>query len=220
MRGHPGDARFSDHSPCIRQKLSGPGGQAPETKWAKPNRPPSPVFADTMGVAHPQNILAARSQNEGRQRSRGPGGQAPETKWTQSNRPPSPVFADTMGVAHPQNILAARSQHEGRQRSRGPGATPPKQMDAVQSTAEPRFCGYNGRKPIRKTFWLLAARMRGDKGRGGPGAKPPKQNGRSDCPDSERRHGGMLWVDQFTQALAGDLAPHLLMAQRLLREVA
>ncbi len=44
--------------------------------------------------------------------------------------------------------------------------------------------------------------------------------GRGDCPDPERRHGGVLWVDQFTQALAGDLAPHLLMAQRLLREVA
>ena len=44
--------------------------------------------------------------------------------------------------------------------------------------------------------------------------------GRSDCPDPERARGGMLWVDQFTQALAGDLAPHLLMAQRLLREVA
>jgi hypothetical protein len=46
------------------------------------------------------------------------------------------------------------------------------------------------------------------------------QSGRGDCPDSERQHGGMLWVDQFTQALAGDLAPHLLMAQPLLREVA
>ena len=46
------------------------------------------------------------------------------------------------------------------------------------------------------------------------------KSGRGTCPDSEREEGSMLWVDQFTQALAGDLAPHLLMAQRLLREVA
>jgi hypothetical protein len=34
-------------------------------------RPPSPGFADTMGEAHPQNILAACGQDEGRLRSRG-----------------------------------------------------------------------------------------------------------------------------------------------------
>ncbi len=44
--------------------------------------------------------------------------------------------------------------------------------------------------------------------------------GRGTCPDLERQGGGAFWVDHFTQALAGDLAPHLLMAQRLLREVA
>ena len=133
-------------------------------------------------------------------------------------------------------------------------------------------------KPIRKTPWLLAARAKGDKGRGGPGAEPlmkkaglaawtsnqrrqpprppspgfankmgeahpqnalavhsqgegrqrsrgtggraPDEKSRGDCPDLERQDGGTSWVDHFTQALAGDLAPHLLMAQRLLREVA
>ena len=69
---------------------------------------------------------------------------------------------------------------------------------------------------------ILAARGQ-DEGRQrsrGFGGKAPDENGRVGCPDSERQHGGLLWVDQFTQALAGDLAPHLLMAQRLLREVA
>ena len=50
--------------------------------------------------------------------------------------------------------------------------------------------------------------------------RPYFRFGRGTCPDSERQHGGMQWIDQFTQVLAGDLAPHLLMAQRLLREVA
>lgn len=44
--------------------------------------------------------------------------------------------------------------------------------------------------------------------------------GRDNCPQSERQRDGSLWVEQFTQALAGEPEPHLLMAQRLLREVA
>ena len=35
--------------------------------------------------------------------------------------------------------------------------------------------GIQWAQPIRKTSWLITARMKGDKGRGGPGPKPLKQ---------------------------------------------
>lgn len=53
-----------------------------------------------------------------------------------------------------------------------------------------------------------------------PALRRASSFGRDGCPASERPCGGNLWVDQFTHVLAGDPDPHMLMAQRLMREVA
>ena len=144
-------------------------------------------------------------------------------------RPPSPGFADIMGEAHPQNILVACGQDEWRQRSRGFGGKAPDENGDVcpifkpaASAARPPSPGFADIMGEAHPQNILVAcgqdewRQRSR----GFGGKAPDENGRDRCPNSKREDDSSQWVQQFALALAGAIGPHLLMALKLLREVA
>jgi hypothetical protein len=69
----------------------------------------------------------------------------------------------------------------------------------------------------------VSAKMKGDKGRGGSGAKPLMKMVGATAQTPNVNIGacyGSINSHKRSQVIWGDLAPHLLMAQRLLREVA